>query len=173
MKIEDFLNTKLVNYASYDNLRKIASCVDGLKNAARKVLYTVHDKKIKEKIKVLQLANKCAEYSDYLHGDLSGVVVTLGQDFSGTNNLPLIEKSGSFGTRSVNESAAPRYIFANGSKDFFKIFKYEDDDILIKQEFEGFQIEPKFYLPVLPMILINGSEGVSSGFAQKILGRNP
>lgn len=173
MKIEDFLNTKLVNYASYDNLRKIASCVDGLKNAARKVLYTVHDKKIKEKIKVLQLANKCAEYSDYLHGDLSGVVVTLGQDFSGTNNLPLIEKSGSFGTRSVNESAAPRYIFANGSKDFFKIFKYEDDDILIKQEFEGFPIEPKFYLPVLPMILINGSEGVSSGFAQKILGRNP
>jgi DNA topoisomerase-2 len=173
MKIEDFLNTKLVNYASYDNLRKIASCVDGLKNAARKVLYTVHDKKIKDKIKVLQLANKCAEYSDYLHGDLSGVVVTLGQDFSGTNNLPLIEKSGSFGTRSVNESAAPRYIFANGSKDFFKIFKYEDDDILIKQEFEGFPIEPKFYLPVLPMILINGSEGVSSGFAQKILGRNP
>lgn len=173
MRIEDFLNTKLVNYASYDNLRKIASCVDGLKNAARKVIFTVHDKKIKEKIKVLQLANKCAEYSDYLHGDLSGVVVTLGQDFAGTNNLPLIEKSGSFGTRSVNESAAPRYIFANGSKDFFKIFKYEDDNILLKQEFEGFPIEPKFYLPILPMLLINGSEGVSSGFAQKILGRNP
>ena len=57
MRIEDFLNTKLVNYASYDNLRKIASCVDGLKKSARKVIFTVHDKKIKEKRNVLQLAN--------------------------------------------------------------------------------------------------------------------
>ena len=172
MKIEEFLNTKLVNYASYDNLRKIASCIDGCKNASRKVLYTVHEKKIKDKLKVLQLANKAAEFSDYLHGDLSGVVVTLGQDFAGTNNLPMLKKSGSFGTRSVHDSAAPRYIFAQGSEEFFNIFKYVDDDILELQVFEGNKIEPRFYLPTLPMLLINGSEGISEGYAQKILPRD-
>lgn len=173
MKIKELLDTRLVDYASYDNLRKIASCIDGLKNAARKVMYTVHEKKIKEKTKVLQLANKCAEFSDYLHGSLDGVVVTLGQDFTGTNNIPLLQKFGNFGTRSVNEASAPRYIFAKGSDAFFDIFKYEDDAILEHQEFEGYPIEPKFYVPTLPMLLVNGSEGVSSGFAQKILSRNP
>ena len=173
MTIKELLDTRLVDYASYDNLRKIASCVDGLKNAARKVMYTVHEKKIKEKTKVLQLANKCAEFSDYLHGSLDGVVVTLGQDFAGTNNIPLIQKFGNFGTRSVNEASAPRYIFAKGSDAFFDLFKYEDDAILEHQEFEGYPIEPRFYVPTLPMLLVNGSEGVSSGFAQKILPRNP
>ena len=173
MRVQDFFNTKLVNYASYDNLRKIASFIDGFKNASRKVMYTVHEKKIKDKTKVLQLSNKCAEFADYLHGSLDGVVVTLAQDFAGTNNIPLLQKSGNFGTRSVQEASAPRYIFANGSKDFFELFKYEDDDILESQKFEGNKIEPRFYVPTLPMILINGSEGVSSGFAQKILPRNP
>lgn len=173
MKIRELLNNRLVDYASYDNLRKIASCIDGLKNASRKVMYTVHEKKIKEKTKVLQLANKCAEFSDYLHGSLDGVVVTLGQDFAGTNNIPLLQKFGNFGTRSVNEASAPRYIFAKGSDAFFNLFKYEDDAVLEKQEFEGYPIEPKFYVPTLPMLLVNGSEGVSSGFAQKVLPRNP
>ena len=173
MRVQDFFNTKLVNYASYDNLRKIASFIDGFKNASRKVMYTVHEKKIKDKTKVLQLSNKCAEFADYLHGSLDGVVVTLAQDFAGTNNIPLLQKSGNFGTRSVQEASAPRYIFANGSKNFFELFKYEDDNVLENQKFEGNKIEPRFYVPTLPMILINGSEGVSSGFAQKILPRNP
>lgn len=171
--VDNFLNTRLVNYASYDNLRKIASCIDGLKNASRKVMYTVLEKNIKDNVKVLQLANKAAEFADYLHGDLSGVCVTLGQDFCGTNNIPLLKKSGNFGTRSIHESSAPRYIFAKGSDIFFKLFKKEDCDIVDEQYFEGYKIEPKFYVPVLPLLLINGSDGVSMGFAQKIMPRNP
>jgi DNA topoisomerase-2 len=173
ISIKDLLNGQLVNYASYDNIRKIGSAIDGLKNAARKVIFTVHEKKIKDKTKVLQLSNKCAEYADYLHGSLDGVVVTLGQDFAGTNNIPLIQKFGNFGTRCIQEASAPRYIFARGSDALFELFKYEDDEILDQQFFEGSRIEPKFYVPTLPMLLVNGSEGVSSGFAQKILPRNP
>lgn len=173
IKITTLMNDQLVNYASYDNLRKIASAIDGLKNASRKVLFTVHEKNIKDKTKVLQLSNKCAEYSDYLHGSLDGVVVTLGQDFAGSNNIPLLQKFGNFGTRCIHEASAPRYIFARGSDQFFKLFKKEDDEILEQQTFEGSRIEPRFYVPTLPMLLVNGSEGVSSGFAQKILSRNP
>lgn len=171
IKIQDLLNKQLVNYASYDNIRKIGSAIDGLKNASRKVIFTVLEKKIKEKTKVLQLSNKCAEYADYLHGSLDGVVVTLAQDFAGTNNIPLLQKFGNFGTRCIQEASAPRYIFARGSDELFDLFK--DSEILEQQYFEGSRIEPKFYVPTLPMLLVNGSEGVSSGFAQKILPRNP
>lgn len=171
IKIQDLLNKQLVNYASYDNIRKIGSAIDGLKNASRKVIFTVLEKKIKEKTKVLQLSNKCAEYADYLHGSLDGVVVTLAQDFAGTNNIPLLQKFGNFGTRCIQEASAPRYIFARGSDELFDLFK--DTEILEQQYFEGSRIEPKFYTPTLPMLLVNGSEGVSSGFAQKILPRNP
>ncbi len=173
MQLSYFFNSDFVDYASYDNLRKIGSCIDGLKNASRKVIFTVLEKNIKEPIKVSQLANKVAEYAEYLHGSLDGVVVNLGQDFAGTNNVPLLQKKGNFGTRFAQEASAPRYIFTYGSKNLFTLFKKEDLKILKEQMFEGERIEPVFYVPTLPLILVNGSEGVSSGFAQKILPRNP
>lgn len=173
MQLSNFFNSDFVDYASYDNLRKIGSCIDGLKNASRKVIFTVLEKNIKEPIKVSQLANKVAEFAEYLHGSLDGVVVNLGQDFAGTNNVPLLQKKGNFGTRFAQEASAPRYIFTYGSKNLFTLFKKEDLKILKEQMFEGERIEPVFYVPTLPLILVNGSEGVSSGFAQKILPRNP
>ena len=170
--LTDFFETDFVNYASYDNLRKIASYIDGQKNASRKILYTVLEKNIKDKLKVSQLGAKVSEFAEYLHGSLDGVVVNLAQDFPGTNNIPLLQKKGNFGTRFAPEASASRYIFTYGSDIFFKLFKKEDCPILISQTFEGDQIEPRFYVPTLPLILINGSEGISSGFAQKILPRS-
>lgn len=163
----------MFDQASYDNLRKIASLVDGQKNAARKVLYTIIEKNIKDKIKVSQLNSKMAEFAEYLHGSADNVIVNLAQDYAGTNNIPLLQKKGNFGTRFAQEASASRYIYVYGSKDFFELFNKEDNSILINQYFEGNKIEPKFYVPNLPILLINGSEGVSSGFAQKILPRDP
>lgn len=173
MKISEFFNKDYVDQASYDNLRKIASLIDGQKNASRKILYTILEKNVKEKIKVSQLGSKVAEFAEYLHGNLDGVIVNLGQDFPGTNNIPLLQKKGNFGTRFSQEASASRYIYTYGTDRFFEIFKKEDTAILKHQFFEGQQIEPMFYVPSLPILLINGSEGVSSGFAQKILPRNP
>lgn len=173
MKITEFFNKDYVDQASYDNLRKIASLVDGQKNASRKILYTVLEKNIKEKVKVSQLGSKVAEFAEYLHGNLDGVIVNLGQDFPGTNNIPLMQKKGNFGTRFSQEASASRYIYAYGTNDFFDLFKKDDIAILKHQYFEGQQIEPMFYVPTLPVLLVNGSEGVSSGFAQKILPRDP
>jgi len=175
IKIENFLNSELCDYASYDNLRKIASVVDGFKNASRKVAYTIQEKKIKENIKVSQLASKIAEFSDYLHGDASlpGVIVSLARRFIGTNNIPLMKAEGNFGSRFTQDPAAPRYIFSSGEDIFFKLFNPDDREILRNQTFEGEKIEPMFYVPSLPLLLINGSEGLSTGFAQKILPRDP
>lgn len=172
-QISEFFQKDYVDFASYDNLRKIASYIDGQKNAARKVLYTILEKSIKEELKVSQLSSKAGEFSSYLHGNLDGVIINLAQKFVGTNNVPLLTSEGSFGTRFIQEAAATRYIYTAGNKDLFKLFNKEDNKVLIKQEFEGEAIEPLFYVPNLPIILLNGSEGISSGFAQKILPRNP
>jgi DNA topoisomerase-2 len=173
MKITEFFSTDFVDYASYSNLRMIASLMDGQKNASRKIIYTILQKNIKEKIKVSQLGSKVAEFAEYLHGNMDGVIVNLAQDFVGTNNTPLLHKKGNFGTRFAQEASASRYIFTYGSENLFNLFKKEDNNILIKQTFEGQEIEPLFYVPNLPILLLNGSEGVSSGFAQKILPRDP
>ena len=171
IKISDFYNSDFVNYSSYDNLRKISQ-IDGLKNASRKIVYTLLEKNVKDFVKVSQLGALICQFSDYLHGSLDNVIVTLGQNYAGTNNLPLVEKKGNYGTRFSNEASASRYIFGKGSEYLFKLFKKEDAPILKNQYFEGFKIEPQFYVPTLPVILVNGSEGISSGFAQKILPRD-
>lgn len=170
--IETFLNTELVNYASYDNIRKIASIMDGLKNSGRKVIATALDSNIKDNLKVLQFSNRAAEQQEYLHGSLDGVVVTLAKEYAGTNNLALLQGKGNFGTRFTNEASAPRYIYARKKDYLDDLFIKDDTKVLIEQFFEGSKIEPKFYTPTLPLLLINGSQGISSGFAQNILPRN-
>ena len=173
MKISTFFKDEYVNHASYDNLRKIGSVVDGQKNAARKILHTVLEKGLRKKVKVFQLGAKVAEFAEYLHGDICGPIVTLAQDFPGTNNIPLLTGKGNFGTRFAPDAGAPRYIYAYGSDEFFSLFKADDTPVLRHQTFEGAPIEPVFYVPTLPILLVNGSEGLSSGFSQKILPRNP
>jgi DNA topoisomerase-2 len=173
IKATTFFNTDYVDFASYSNLRMIASVIDGQKNSSRKVLYTVLEKNIKDEIKVSQLGSKVAEFTEYLHGNLDGVIVNLAQNFPGTNNIPLLTREGNFGTRFTQEASASRYIYTFGSSEFFSLFNKEDNEILLHQTFEGSKIEPRFFVPELPLLLINGSEGVSSGFAQKILPRNP
>lgn len=173
MKIQEFLNTDLCDYGTYSTVRQIASYIDGLKNSSRKVVFTLLEQKITNKLKVLQLSNKCAEYADYLHGSLDGVVVSLGADYTGANNINLVEPSGNFGTRLAPEASAPRYIFGCASDNLFKLFDYDDSAVLTYQTFEGNRIEPKFYVPNLPLLLVNGSTGLATGFRQDILPRDP
>lgn len=173
IKLSVFFRTEYVDYASYDNLRKIASVIDGQKNASRKVVHTLLDKKISSETKVSQLASTIEKYSDYLHGSIAGVLVNMGTDYVGSNNIPLVQKSGNFGTRYVNEASATRYIFASAHKHLTEFFDPKDKGSLVHQVFEGTQIEPRYFIPSIPLLLCNGSEGVSSGFAQKILPRNP
>ena len=172
MTVTEFLHNEVVDFASYSTMRAIASLVDGFKNGGRKVAYTVMKRPDKD-TKVSILAGIIAIETEYLHGDISGSVVTMAKNYAGTNNIPLLTREGNFGTRFEPEASANRYIFTAKDKVFDKIFNKIDNNILIEQEFEGTNIEPRFYVPNLPMILINGSEGIATGFAQKILSRNP
>lgn len=171
MNISNFLNEELVDYASYSTLRAIPSAIDGQKNATRKVIYGAQ-KGLKKETKVSVFAGLASIETQYLHGDISGSIVTLARNYCGSNNVPLLVASGNFGSRMIPENSATRYIFTEKQPYFDKIFKKEDDDILIQQVFEGDKIEPKFYVPTIPLLLINGSTGLATGFAAKILPRS-
>ncbi len=173
LSLEEFYMTDYLDAASYANLRQIASLVDGLKNASRKIVYWTLQNKVKNDIKVSQYDSKVGEAMQSLHGSMADVIVGLGKSYTGTNNINWLRGDGNFGTRLIPEASAARYISASGSKELFEILNSDDTPILVHQSFEGEQIEPKFMLPNIPMLLVNGAEGISSGFAQKILPRNP
>lgn len=175
LNISDFFQEDFINYGSYDNTRKIASFIDGFKNAGRKVIYTVMKKNSKSEIKLNFLVSDVSKQCIYIHGptSLEGVIVNMAQNFVGSNNINLLSPEGSFGSRLIPKASAARYISTKKTKALDNLFNKDDFPILKSQEFEGDKIEPQFLLPVIPIILVNGTIGISSGFAQKILQRKP
>lgn len=175
MNISDFYRVDGCNYASYDNYRKIASVADGLKPSSRKCLYVVLKNNVNSPKKVSILKSDTAAQTQYLHGDqsLEGVLVSMAQNFAGSNNIPLLQRKGTFGNRLKPVAAAGRYIFTCKEDYLDKIFRKEDEALLTEQIFEGDKIEPKFYIPVIPMLVVNGNVGLTTGFTQRILPRNP
>lgn len=174
MKITNFLNDTYSEAALYMNFRNTASYVDGLKNAARKVVYTIKKKNIKELQKVSALGSEVVKTAEYLHGDsgIQGTIDTMAKSYCGANNLPVLKGTGAFGTRFTPTAAAARYIFAEPAEYFNELFKPEDDINLGNQTFEGHEIEPIYYAPTLPLLLVNGSEGIGVGFSSDIFPRS-
>ena len=174
IKLEDFFGEEYIDFSVYDNVRKLASYIDGQKNASRKIVHTVLQQNIDKFTKVSNLGPKVQDYSQYLHGSLEGTIVNMTADYVGSgNNVPLLEGDGNFGSAFINDAAATRYIFARMNPILKKLYVKDDFVNLEHQDFEGAKIEPRYYVPTLPMLAINGSDGVSIGFAQKILPRDP
>lgn len=175
LNITNFFDEDYCNFGTYDNYRKIASIIDGNKVSARKCLHIILKENIKEPFKVQNLCSRVSEQTNYIHGatSLYGVIVGMAQDFVGTNNIPLFKRKGNFGTRLIPDASADRYIFTCKEDYLDLIFKPEDTSILIEQEFEGDIIEPKYFVPIIPMLLVNGSIGLTTGFSQKIMPRDP
>jgi len=173
--ITEFLQNQYKEYSLYTiEHRSIPSLVDGLKPTARKVLFVANNiwKIGNEKsLKVFQLSGAVANQAYYHHGDssLSGVIINMAQSFK--NSLPLLEEDGQFGSLRSPEPGAARYIGTKLSKNFRLLYK--DFDLLESKEEEGEIIEPKFFLPIIPTVLLNGSSGIAVGFSSNILNRNP
>lgn len=174
----DFIHKDLIHFSMYDNIRSIPSICDGLKPSQRKILYTLFNKNYKKEIKVAQLGAAVAEFSSYHHGEQSlfGAIINLAQNFVGSNNWNLLKPNGQFGTRlmpSGSDAASPRYIFTELNDVANKLFLKDDIDILKERFEDGNKIEPEFYVPVLPIILINGCAGIGTGFSTNVPCYNP
>lgn len=174
---QDFIHKELIHFSNADNLRSIPSVIDGLKPGQRKILFACFKRKLKNEIKVAQLSGYVAEHSAYHHGEMSlcSTIVNMAQDFVGSNNINLLMPIGQFGTRSLGgkEAASPRYIFTNLNPMTRMIFSEEDDHLMNYIEEEGMTIEPTYYVPVIPVVLVNGTEGIGTGWSTSIPQFNP
>lgn len=175
ISITEYLDTDYHDYAKYviEN-RAIPSVIDGLKPTQRKVVY-IADKVWKngseKPLKIFQLSGKVAADAHYHHGDasLSGSIVGMAQKFK--NSMPLLEEIGQFGSMRSPDAGAPRYISTKLHSNFRLLYK--DFELLESREEEGNLIEPEYFLPIIPTVLLNGGSGIAVGFATNILNRNP
>jgi len=169
----DFINKELIHFSKYDCERSIPNLMDGLKISLRKILYSAFKKNLSSEIKVAQFTGYVSEQSGYHHGEasLNAAIVGMAQDYVGSNNINLLMPNGQFGTRlqGGKDSASERYIFTQLNPVTRYIFRKEDDDILEYLEDDGFPVEPMFYVPIIPMILVNGGKGIGTGFSTDIL----
>lgn len=173
--VTEYLDQDYAMYGMYTlENRAIPSVIDGFKPTARKIIF-IADKVWRtgseKPLKIFQLGGRIASEAHYHHGDasLSGAIIGMAQSFK--NSLPLLEEIGQFGSIRSPEAGAPRYISTKLTKNFRLLYK--DFELLENQVEEGNVIEPKFFLPIIPTVLLNGSSGIAVGFATNILNRNP
>ena len=177
LAITDFVHKDLVNFSLADLKRSIAHVCDGLKPSQRKVMYSCFQKNLTVEMKVAQLAAYVAEKSAYHHGEVSlaDTIVKLANDYTGSNNLNLLEPCGQFGTRLMGgkDASQTRYIFTRLTPEARNVFDPRDDAILTYLDDDGRSIEPEFYMPTMPMVLVNGTEGIGTGFSCYVPPFNP
>ena len=177
VKYDEFVNKELILFSRADLMRSIPSVVDGFKPSQRKVLFSCFKRKLRQDIKVAQLSGYVSEHSAYHHGEasLASTIVGLAQDFVGSNNINLLVPSGQFGTRlqGGKDHASPRYIFTRLAPICRAIFPECDDALLDYLDEDGQVIEPEHYLPILPLVLVNGADGIGTGWSTSIPNYNP
>lgn len=169
LPVKEFFDKEFVAFSISSNVRSIPNLMDGLKPSQRKVIYTCLKNDIKNETKVIQLAGDVMKHSSYHHGDasLNSTIVALNHDFVGSNNLNLLNPVGQFGTRIIGgkDSASPRYISTCLNPITRKVFRKEDDDLLTYLDDDGYSIEPEYYYPIIPMVLVNGANGIGTGYS--------
>ena len=169
----DFIDREMIHFSKYDCDRSIPNMMDGLKISLRKILFSAFKKNLTSEIKVAQFSGYVSEQSGYHHGEasLNAAIVGLAQNFVGSNNINLFDPNGQFGTRlqGGKDSASERYIYTQLNRITRSIFPNADDNILRYLDDDGTPVEPIYYAPIIPMVLVNGSKGIGTGFSTEIL----
>ena len=169
---DDFIHKDLIHFSHYNLERSIPSVMDGLKTSQRKILYAAFKRNLTQEIRVAQFAGYVSEHTGYHHGEasLNETIIGMAQDFMGANNIAWLEPQGQFGTRiqGGKDAASPRYIHTYLRPGIRKIVPTEDFDILKYRDDDGLPVEPEWYAPILPMLLVNGARGIGTGYSTNI-----
>jgi DNA topoisomerase-2 len=183
LSYDQFIDRKMKLFSMADNIRSIPSLMDGMKPAQRKVLAACFKRDLRESIKVAQLGGYVSEHMDYHHGEaaLFETIVGMARNYVGVNNINLLVPEGQFGSRrgggpkmkKGDDSAHPRYIFTRMSYITCLLFNKEDRALLNYHLSDGQQVEPDYFLPVIPMVLANGVLGIGTGYSTTIPCYNP
>lgn len=176
-----FLNQELIRFSIDDCRRNIPNLFDGLKLSQRKILYSIFKRNLlytSTSMKVAQLAGYVAEVSNYHHGEqcLFDTIIKMTQSFVGSNNIPLLYPDGQFGSRlSLGKDAANgRYIFTKMQPYTHILFSKDDEPLLDYMMDDNDKVEPEYYIPILPLILMNGcNTGIGTGWSCNMPCYNP
>lgn len=167
-----FVHNELIHFSNADNIRSIPHLMDGLKPSQRKILFSCLKRNLREEIRVAQLAGYVSEHAAYHHGEASlcGTIVSMAQNFVGSNNINLLKPVGQFGSRleAGRDAASARYIHTYLEDIVGKLFRKEDAGLLKYLDDDGLSVEPEYYLPVIPMIAVNGVVGIGTGYSTDI-----
>lgn len=172
-----FIDDELIHFSNADNLRSLPSIMDGFKPSQRKILFGCFKRGLTEEVRVAQLAGYVSEHAAYHHGEasLTATITGMAQEFVGSNNINVLAPVGQFGSRLLGgkDAASARYIHTHLQPIVGRLFRKEDMGILEHLDDDGMKIEPSYYLPVLPMLLVNGCVGIGTGFSTDIPPYNP
>jgi DNA topoisomerase-2 len=170
LEASEFFNTEMILFSMEDCARSIPHVLDGQKQSQRKCLTAAFRRKLnykKKSLKVAQFAGYVAEHMGYLHGEqnLFDTITKMGQRFSGSNNISLFYPDGQFGSRLEmgTDAAKARYLHTKLDMITRLIFRPEDDEYLEDNMEEGQVVEKKYYLPIIPLLLVNGASGIGTG----------
>uniref|UniRef100_M1A902 DNA topoisomerase 2 n=1 Tax=Solanum tuberosum TaxID=4113 RepID=M1A902_SOLTU len=173
----EFVNKELILFSMADLQRSIPSMLDGLKPGQRKILFCAFKRNFVKEAKVSQFSGYVSEHSAYHHGEqsLSSTIIGMAQDYVGSNNVNLLQPNGQFGTRNMGgkDHASSRYIYTRLSPIARFLFPKDDDTVLDYLNEDGQSIEPTWYIPIIPMVLVNGSEGIGTGWSSYVPNYNP
>jgi DNA topoisomerase-2 len=174
---QDFINKELIHFSIYDNMRSIPNMIDGLKPSQRKIMHYMLDKCSTTKdIKVAQLSGYVSAETNYHHGEVSlqQAIINLAQDYTGSNNLNFLAPNGNFGSKfASNDAASPRYIFTRLMPYTPVVFNKKDMPLLDHILDDGDKIEPTYFVPIIPTVLLNGISGIGTGYSCSIPPHNP
>lgn len=168
--IKEYLENEMAHFSNENNIRSIPSAIDSFKPVQRKIVFSVLNGSTAES-KVSSLAAKVAQETSYHHADdsMKETIVNMAQRHVGTNNITLLEPIGQFGSRAARGNhAAFRYINTKMCPIMRAIFKTDDDNILNYMEEEGQSIEPEYFIPIVPFVLVNGADGIGTGWSTDI-----
>jgi DNA topoisomerase II len=172
-----FIHDELIHFSNADNIRSLASIMDGLKPSQRKILFGCLKRGLRAEVRVAQLAGYVSEHAAYHHGEasLTGAITSMAQQFVGANNINLLAPIGQFGSRlqGGKDAASARYIHTHLEGIVDTILRKEDTGILKHIDDDGLIVEPETYFPVVPLLVINGCIGIGTGFSTDIPPHNP
>lgn len=175
--VAEFINEDLVHYFR-STFRRAVPCIwDGFKESTRKIFYAFRKQNVKSFTKVENCASVVTQHAGYHHGSVSitNAIVGMAYDFVGSNNIPLLEGYGQYGTRleGGDDAAAGRYMTVRLGSWASVLFPPEDDAILGHVEEDGEEGEKVTYAPIIPMVLVNGANGIATGCRTDIPCCNP
>lgn len=180
--LTDFVEKFLVLYSIENCSRSLPHLIDGLKICQRKILFSAfkHNmaSSLNNTLRVAQFSGFVSEHSNYHHGEqcLQNAIIKMAQDYPGSNNIPLFDPKGEFGSRdrSGKDSGAPRYIYLGMGHLTRLLFRQEDDSLLPCVNEDAHFVEPLHYVPILPLMLINGcTAGIATGWSSHVPPHDP